>query len=131
MIDELVYLAITLFQFISSTNINILKRLTNKHGRGILKEIRQYEKAILKLSKIQCDIEFLRISLLYNLTPKFVRYRLWNKKYTQNKLHKQHQRQYMQLEYHDKCKRSQQLYERTQKMLQDINSNSIHSNKSY
>ncbi len=106
MIDELVYLAITLFTYISSNNINILKRLTTKDVRGILKEIRLYEKQFLKLLKTQCDTEFLRISLLYNLTPKFVRYRLWNQKYVHNPMHKRHQRHYIQLEYHNKCKQS-------------------------
>jgi hypothetical protein len=42
MIDELVSLVTFLFNYISSNNVNILKDLTNKHGRGILKEIRLY-----------------------------------------------------------------------------------------
>jgi hypothetical protein len=117
MIDELVYLVITLFNYISSNNISILKRLTTKHGCGILKEIRQYEKQFLKLLKAQCDTEFLRISLLYNLTPKFVRYRLWNKKYVHNRIHKLHQRHYLQLEYHNKCKQTYQLHQQIETML--------------
>ena len=121
MIDELVCLIVSLFNFISSNNVNILKRLTNKHGRGILKEIRLYEKQLLKTLKAQCDTEFLRISLLYNLTPKFVRYRLWNKKYHHSKIHKNHQRHYIQLEYHNRCKQTHQFDQQLTIMFDNIN----------
>ncbi|CAF1529004.1 unnamed protein product, partial [Rotaria sp. Silwood1] len=37
------------------------------------------ERFIVKLAKIQSNIEFLRMCLIYNLIPKFIRFKLANK----------------------------------------------------
>ncbi|CAF3800158.1 unnamed protein product [Rotaria sp. Silwood1] len=86
-----------------------------------MKDIRNYEKLFIKLLKIKCDGEFVRICLIYNLTPKFVKYKLWNKAYMKKKIYKQHQRHYLQFEYHNKFKQVNKLEAENKKLLLTIN----------
>ncbi|CAF5057778.1 unnamed protein product, partial [Rotaria sp. Silwood1] len=86
-----------------------------------MKDIRNYEKLFIKLLKIKCDGEFVRICLIYNLTPKFVKYKLWNKAYMKKKIYQQHQRHYLQFEYHNKFKQVYKLEAENKKLLLTIN----------
>ncbi len=46
MIDSLVTLIFSLIDYILSNDIHIIKRLGNKYGRGIVKEVRKLESII-------------------------------------------------------------------------------------
>ena len=121
MINELVFFAISLFKYISLNEIHIIKRPYSKYGRGIVKDVKGYEKLFLKLIKAKCDSEFIGNCLLYNLTPKFVKFKLWNKAYMKKKIYQQHRRHYLQIEYHNKCKQIFKLQNENQKLLKIIN----------
>ena len=56
--------------FLSSTRM--------KYGEVTFSMIRRCEKLTKKLQKIKCDLEFLRCCLIYNLTPKFIRFKVPN-----------------------------------------------------
>ena len=52
----------------------------SKYGDVILLTIRKTEKLSTKVQKAKCDLEFLRLCLIYQLTPKFVKIKLWKKR---------------------------------------------------
>ena len=54
--------------FISSTRL--------KYGEETFSMIRRCEKLSKKHQKIKCHIEFVRCCLVYNLTPKFVKFKV-------------------------------------------------------
>ena len=120
MIDSLVTLIISLFNFILSNEVYIIKRLGMKYGRGILREIRKIEKTIIKLNKTKCDYEFLHTCLIYHLIPKFVRFKLWNTKYQKHHIYHQHQRKYLQIEYDQKSKQCVKLRSESIMLLEII-----------
>ena len=104
MLDSLVTLVFSLLNLILSNDVHIIKRLGMKYGRGMVKDVRRIEKQTVKLIKTRCDQEFLRICLIYHLTPKFIRFKLWNERYMKYDMYHRHQRRYLQLEYDQKAK---------------------------
>jgi hypothetical protein len=46
---------------------------------------------------------------------------LWNQKYTHSPIHKIHQRHYLQLEYHNRCKQTHQIHQQAETILENIN----------
>ena len=120
MIDSLVTLIISLLKFILSNEVHIIKRLGIKYGRGILKDVRNLEKIITKLNKAKCDYEFLHLCLIYNLLPKFTRFKLWNKKYMKHQMDHQQQRKYLQIKYNQKSKQNIKLKCDLNTMLESI-----------
>jgi hypothetical protein len=67
------------------------------------------EKITKKLIKAQCDINFLRMCLIHDLKPKFVRFKLSNKKLNTTNKVKKFQRQLLLSEYIEKQKQVKKL----------------------
>ncbi|CAF1171694.1 unnamed protein product [Didymodactylos carnosus] len=74
------------------------------YGECALIRFRYIERKTIKLVKAQCDIEFLRYCLIHSLTPKFVRFKLSNKKLQNSSKVKAFQRQLLTTEYIQKLK---------------------------
>lgn len=94
----------SLFNFTLSNDVQILKRLGNKYGRGIVKEVRKIEKAEMKMMKTKCDREFLHVRLIYHLIPKFDRFKLSNEKYMKHQIYRQQQRKYLLFQHDQKSR---------------------------
>ncbi len=62
------------------------------------------ERLTIKSAKVQCDIDFIRMCLIYNLTPKFIRFKLANKHLASSPIVKKFQRELLMLEYNQKQK---------------------------
>ena len=75
----------------------------------MLRDARNLEKTMTKLSKTKCDQEFLQLCLIHNRPLKFTRFKLWHKKYTKHQVYYQQQRKYLQTEYNKKSKQNVKL----------------------
>ena len=80
-----------------------------KHGENILTTYRQYEKLKLKLCRVEQAIEFLRICLLYNVHPKFIKFKPYNEKLRKTKKYKDQVREMLFDEYRTQYKLSNKL----------------------
>ena len=65
---------------------------------------RKLEKTFLKLQKNKCDLEFLRICIIYKLTPSFIRINLWKKQHKNSSEYKNFQLFCLMKEYKQKQK---------------------------
>ena len=65
---------------------------------------RKLEKTSLKLQKNKCDLEFLRICVIYKLTPNFIRINLWKKLHKNSNEYKNFQLLCLMKEYKQKQK---------------------------
>jgi hypothetical protein len=57
-----------------------LSSTRSKYGDVIFSSIRKTEKLSIKSQKCKCDLEFLRLCIIYRLTPSFVQINLWKKR---------------------------------------------------
>ena len=57
-----------------------LSSTRSKYGDVIFSSIRKIEKLSIKYQKCKCDLEFLRLCIIYRLTPAFVQINLWKKR---------------------------------------------------
>ncbi|CAF4133379.1 unnamed protein product, partial [Adineta steineri] len=62
------------------------------------------ERLTIKSAKVQCDIDFIRMCLIYNLTPKFIKFKLANKHLAASPAVKKFQRELLMIEYNQKQK---------------------------
>ena len=68
----------TIFSTASSPKYMSLTR--SKYGDVVFLTIRKTEKLSKKVQKAKCYLEFLRLCRIYQLTPKFVKIKLWKKR---------------------------------------------------
>ncbi|CAF2145990.1 unnamed protein product [Rotaria magnacalcarata] len=52
----------------------------DRYGDVSFLSIRKTEKLSIKIQKGKCDLEFLRLCIIYRLTPSFIKIKLWKKK---------------------------------------------------
>ena len=52
----------------------------SKYGDVVFLAFRKTEKLSKRVQKAKCDLEFLCLRLIYQLTPKFVKIKLWEKR---------------------------------------------------
>ena len=62
------------------------------------------ERSTIKLARVQCDVEFLRMCLIYGLTGKFIRFKLANKHLASSSKVKKFQGELLSIEYSEKFK---------------------------
>ena len=105
------YIFIFIFKFIKNSKhkSNIIHCIRKKYGECGLRQFRQMERISKKLVKAQCDVEFVRMCLIYDLQPKFVRFKLSNKNLASSLKIKKFQRQLLLSEYLEKQKRVKKL----------------------
>ena len=58
---------------------NYLSNTRSKYSEVTLEAIRKIEKLSIKLQKCNYDLNAFRVCLVYRLTPKFVKFKLWKK----------------------------------------------------
>ena len=59
---------------------NYLSTTRSKYGDVTFLTIRKAEELFIKLQKSKCDLEFIRLCIIYKLTPTFVKISLWKKR---------------------------------------------------
>ena len=80
-----------------------------KHGENVLTLYRQFEKLKLKQCRVEQAIEFLSMCRLYNISPKFVRFKPYNKNLRKTPKYKEYLRQMLFEEYRPQEKLKKKL----------------------
>ncbi|CAF1481890.1 unnamed protein product, partial [Didymodactylos carnosus] len=95
-----------LFYFIIPTAIpsNYFNLLRSLYGEVLFSTIRQTERLTLKLQKTKCDLEYLRLCLIYGLTPTFIKIKLWKKRMKNHQQYELFKRYCLQQEYASRFK---------------------------
>jgi hypothetical protein len=93
-----------IFRFIKNSIYcsNLINCIRLKYGECALKRFRNIERLTIKLAKAQCDNEFLRMCLIYGLTPKFIKFKLANRHLASSPRVKKFQRELLLIEYTEK-----------------------------
>ena len=91
----------------------------SKYGDEFIFTFRKLEKLSIKLQKCKCDLEFLRLCIIYRLTPAFVRISLWKKRIKTTNKYKEFQHQCLLLEFKNRQADSIK-YEKELKTLLDF-----------
>ena len=78
-------------QFVSFTR--------SKYGEETLLTFRKVEKLSLKLQKSKCDLEFIRLCIIYQLTPTFLHIKMWKKRIKRTNEFKQFQQHCLKNEF--------------------------------
>ncbi|KAG1714179.1 hypothetical protein GQR58_001810 [Nymphon striatum] len=108
--------------------ISGIKKFTNhyieKHyGTDGMKYFHLYADSRRKLKKCQLDLDFLLKCKIYNMFPKFLRFKLYRKSLQQSKFYRSWQTKLLNLEINNKRKRIQQLEEDLHKADTRISNN--------
>lgn len=118
MIFVAVLYSIFTYLFPTALSSQFLLNLRSKYGELTFTSIRRCESLTKRLQKAKCDTAFLRYCLLYNLSPKFIRIRLWKPGLMNSTKYKEFQRDCLLREYDTREKQARQL----EKSLSSISS---------
>jgi hypothetical protein len=99
MFVAVLHFILSIFQNSTALPLNYLLNARKKYGETIFLTIRLTERLTARYQKSKCDIEYLRLCLIYNLTPKFIRFKLWKNELKSEKQYQQFQRQCILTEY--------------------------------
>ena len=97
---------------------NLINCIRIKYGEYVLKSFRHVERLNIKSAKAQCDIEFLRMCLIYGLTSKF-RFRLANKQLASSLKVLKFQRQLLSIEHSQKQRHLTKLKKELRRITMD------------
>ncbi|CAF1170476.1 unnamed protein product [Didymodactylos carnosus] len=78
---KVVYILLSILKFFTLNDDSIVITIRKRYGRGVLQTFRQLEKLKIKQVRVEQGIEFIRICLLYDASPKFVRFKAYNKQF--------------------------------------------------
>ena len=79
-------------------NENLITTI-KKHGENTLATYKQYEKLKLKCCRVGQALAFLRTCLLYNVQPKFMRFKLYNNNLRKTAKYKDHARNMLLIQH--------------------------------
>ncbi len=83
--------------------------IRSKYGECALRRFKEIARTTKKLIKGQCDTEFLRMCLINDLKPKFVRFKLSNRNLRTTAKVKKFRRHLLLVEYEEKQKQAKKL----------------------
>jgi len=109
MFVAVLHFILSIFNFSTALPLNYLLNARKKYGETIFLTIRRTERLTTRYQKSKCDIEYLRLCLIYNLTPKFIRFKLWKDNLKSQKQYQQFQRQCILTEYKNRNRDSIKL----------------------
>ena len=66
--------------------------ITKRYGDQVLRMFRTLERTSIRVTKAKCHLQFLNTCKLYNLTPKFLRFKLYDKRLYRSDHYKTYQR---------------------------------------
>ena len=102
---------------------SIVTILNQRYGPEGLATFRAYEKCDLKSRKATCDVEFLTCCQTNNLTPKFIRFKLYSQRLTFHRDYQQFQRRLLHNEIDSKWKLRCNLQRQRQQTLSYLRTN--------
>ena len=80
------------------SNSPISRLILNRYGPSGITSFRNYEKTSKKLAKFKLDLQFLNSCKLYQVFPKFLRFKLYKHSLTQTNLYKSSQYKLLEIE---------------------------------
>jgi hypothetical protein len=101
---------------------NYLLITRSKYGDVIFSSIRKVEKLSIKHQKCKCDLEFIRLCIIYRLTPTFVQINLWKKRIKCTNEYSNFQHFCLKKEYDSRFKASIRLEKEINILLNQLNS---------
>ena len=104
-----VFKFITLLRFPSGTPVTAV--IERRYGHPTLVTFRQWERNWRKLEKLQQDLFFLKRRDLYDVIPKFLNFKLYNRHLEHHTFYGEWQRELLQKEIRTKEKQLEQLEE--------------------
>ena len=107
MIFALVFLFLFKLRFPRGTSVSRI--LERRYGRQGLLNFRQLDKVNLKLKKNECDLKFLQLCKAYEIVPRFLNFKLYNRGLLNSKLYKKWQFKLLNIEINSKKKSIQKL----------------------
>lgn len=120
MIKSVSFILLFIFKCLHRINKrkSIINTVQEKYGRNVMKCLRQLERMKLKHYRLERHNEFLRICLIYNSIPKFIRFKPYN-------THFYHTRKYQELCRSMMCNLFKEQQKRINKMNVDIKNNEL------
>ena len=115
-----VYLFLTKLRF--PRYIPLSSIIVNRYSHSTLKIFRQYEKSVYKQEKCTQDMVFLRKCKIYNVMPKFLYFKLYNKKLHNSEMYKRWQNKLLNNEINNKNKHYKRLCEQTTNLSANLKS---------
>ena len=114
----------SLFSYLHSTALppNYLITTRSKYGDVIFSTIRKVEKLSLKHQKCKCDLEFIRLCIIYKLIPTFVKIALWKKRIKKSNEYKSLQQYCLQQEYQSRLKDNLKYEKESKELLRNLES---------
>ena len=114
------YFIFSLLHFSTALPTNFLCKTRKKYGESIFLTIRRTERLTIKYQKSKCDVEFLRLCLIYNLIPKFIRLKFWKPELKTHGLYQQYQRHCILTEYKTHNKDSLKLKKEIESLMNTL-----------
>lgn len=121
MITELLAI-LFLFKLKLCTKKPISEYLIQKYNRTTLGSFRKYEEAIKKRKKTELDLEFLQYCKLNNITPNFVKFKLYKKSLYSSEFYKSALDELLNIEIRSKTKSLQLLSDQIPTLLDQLKS---------
>jgi hypothetical protein len=109
MFVRVLHFILSIFQISTALSFNYLLNARKKYGETIFLTIRRTERLSTKYQKSKCNIEDLRLYLIYNLIPKFIRFKLRKDYLKSPKQYQQYQQQCIITEYKNRNRDSTKL----------------------
>ena len=69
-----------ILRLIKRSSHYVPKIIDSHYGTEARAEVRKIEKVVCKIEKRKADAEFIKICILYQIFPKFLRFKLYNKR---------------------------------------------------
>ena len=88
----------------------IAEIITSRYGRDSWMLIRRWENALRKFQKAKLDVIFLEKCVLYGLIPKFLRFKLFNRRFHREQFYREWQTSLLERELQAKRRRQEVLY---------------------
>ena len=106
---------------------NYILSTRSKYGETTFHTIRKIEKLSTKLQKCKCDLEFIRLCLIYNLTPTFVKIKLWKKRIKTTSEFSHFKQFCLKKEYQNRYKDSIKYETETNKLMDNLKTKMTYS----
>ena len=106
---------------------NYIVSTRSKYGETTFLTIRKIEKLTIKLQKCKCDLEFIRLCIIYNLTPTFIKINLWKKRLKDTSQYAQFKQFCLKKEYQNRYKGSTKYEKEANKLINNIRAKITHA----
>ena len=97
LLHKLIIVVVFICQYVRfPRNKPINNTISKRYGDQVLRMFRTLERTSIRLTKAKCHLQFLNTCKLYNLTPKFLRFKLYDKRLHRTDHYKAYQRKLLE-----------------------------------